>query len=272
MARRNFNVDVYEMRDDPRTAIQVAGKSINLALSERGRHALRMLGLEDVILDKYSIKMRARMIHNKNGTKREIPYGNQDQYILSISRRFLNEMLITEAEKYQNVNMHFNHKLNEADLKNGMLSFSATTKNAHGHDSHADANNNYSNSSTDDQIATNLTHKKADLILGCDGAYSAIRQHLIKLLLLDYSQKYIEHGYLELCIPPTKSGDYAMELNYLHIWPRGQFMMIALPNLDRSFTVTLFMPFKIYEDIQNEKQLLEFFENNFIDSIPLIGR
>ncbi|CAG2110294.1 unnamed protein product [Medioppia subpectinata] len=114
-------------------------------------------------------------------------------------------------------------------------------------------------------------HESADLIVGCDGAFSSVRRAMVKLIRFNYSQQYIEHGYIELNIPPNESGDYAMEVNYLHIWPRSSFMMIALPNLDHSFTVTLFMPFTYYESIQDREDLINFFRQNFSDSIPLIG-
>lgn len=248
---------MFEMRNDPRKSVHVVGKSINLALSERGRSALRSLGLEKQILEEYSIQMRARMIHDLDGKRREIPYGTKDQYILSVSRRLLNELLISEAEKYKNVTVHFNHKLSSANLESGQMSFQKTEP---------------STTEEEEGDRAGRVDKQADIILGCDGAYSAIRRHLIKLLLLDYSQKYIEHGYLELCIPPTESGDFAMPPNYLHIWPRGSFMMIALPNLDRSFTVTLFMPFKIFDQLVDDGKLFRFFETNFPDSLPLLTR
>lgn len=186
-----------------------------------------------------------------NGNRRPIPYGTDDQYILSVSRQFLNELLISEAEKYPNLNVHFNSKLASANLTKGQL--------------------RVQKSDPVDSGKVEMIDQQADVIIGCDGAYSAIRRHMIKLLL-DYSQKYIEHGYIELCIQPTSAGDFAMEPNYLHIWPRGSFMMIALPNLDHSFTVTLFMPFKIYNQIDDEQKLIHFFQTNFPDAIPLITK
>ena len=108
------------MREDPRTQLEVKGKSINMALSERGRSALRALGLEQYILNSYSIKMYARLIHDMNGGKRVIPYGKRDQFLLSISRRFLNQLMLTEAEKYNNISVNFRHKLVGANLDDGM--------------------------------------------------------------------------------------------------------------------------------------------------------
>lgn len=164
------------------------------------------------------------------------------QCIYSVGRRYLNETLITEAEKYNNVHFHFNHKLQHCDLENGELTFA------------------------------NGVNEHFDLILGCDGAYSSVRRQMMKLPRFNYSQHYIEHGYMELCIPPMANGEFAMEPNYLHIWPRGRFMMIALPNQDHSWTVTLFMPFATYETLTTTDKLMAFFEANYRDSIELIGR
>lgn len=257
---------MYEMREDPRTMVHVLGKSINLALSERGRSALRLLGLENEILEKYSIKMYGRMIHDVKGNTRAIPYGKANQYILSVSRRFLNEMLISEAEKSPNVTCHFGHKMVNANLEKGQVTFQKMSPKK------ASPPPPSSEESPVVEVEEENVRAQADVVIGCDGAYSAVRRNMTKMLLLDYSQKYIEHGYLELSIPPTASGDYAMAPNYLHIWPRGSFMMIALPNLDKSFTVTLFMPFERYEEISNQAQLMRFFTQNFPDSIPLLTK
>lgn len=110
-----------------------------------------------------------------------------------------------------------------------------------------------------------------DLIVGCDGAFSAVRREVLKKNGFNYSQTYIEHGYLELVIPPGEDGKFLMPENFLHIWPRGKFMMIALPNQDRTWTVTLFMPFENFNSIKSSQDLLKFFNIYFPDSIPLIG-
>lgn len=113
--------------------------------------------------------------------------------------------------------------------------------------------------------------ESTDLTVGCDGAFSVVRRNMLSKPGFDFSQTYIEHGYIELCIPATDSGEFAMHENYLHIWPRGKFMMIALPNQDRSWTVTLFMPFENFQRLDTVDGLLEFFGAHFPDSIPLIG-
>ena len=121
-------------------------------------------------------------------------------------------------------------------------------------------------------VTNNEVVKRSDLIVGCDGAYSAVRQSLLKDQPIDYSQQYIESYYLELRMPPTENDEFALPVNYLHIWPRGSFMLIALPNQDKSFTCTLFMPLTMFNEIKTEMDLLEFFEKYFADTIKLFGK
>ncbi|XP_021538365.1 LOW QUALITY PROTEIN: kynurenine 3-monooxygenase [Neomonachus schauinslandi] len=243
LAKRNFQVDVYEAREDIRVAKFARGRSINLALSYRGRQALNAIGLEDQVVSQ-GIPMRARMIHSLSGKKSAIPYGTKSQYILSISRENLNKDLLTAVEKYPNAKVHFGHRLLKCNPEEGVITVLGS-----------------------DKVPIDVTY---DLIAGCDGAYSTVRSHLMKKPRFDYSQQYIPHGYMELTIPP-KNGDYAMEPNYLHIWPRNTFMMIALPNMNRSFTCTLFMPFDEFEKLVTSSDVLDFFQKYFPDSIPLIG-
>ncbi|KAB1258859.1 Kynurenine 3-monooxygenase [Camelus dromedarius] len=199
---------------DLRVAKFARGRSINLALSHRGRQALKAIGLED-------------------------------QYILSISRENLNKDLLTAVEKYPNAKVYFGHRLLKCIPEEGMITVLGS-----------------------DKVPKDVT---CDLIVGCDGAYSTVRTHLMKKPRFDYSQQYIPHGYMELTIPP-KYGDFAMEPNYLHIWPRDTFMMIALPNMNKSFTCTLFMPFEEFEKLLTSSDVLDFFQKYFPDSIPLIGK
>ncbi|XP_015794454.1 kynurenine 3-monooxygenase isoform X2 [Tetranychus urticae] len=248
LAKRGYQVKLYEMREDIRKMEVVRGKSINLALSERGRSAFRLLGLEDEMLNNYAIPMKGRMIHETSGRKRFIPYGREDQAIYSISRRHLNEALLNFAEKMQNIEIHFSHKLVNCNLDKGELEFK-------------------------DLNTKSTKSDEASVIIGCDGAHSKVRLELMKRTRLNFSQTYIDHGYLELCIQPDPiTGNHALEVNYLHIWPRGTFMMIALPNLDKTYTVTLFMPFRQFKAIKTPEKLIDFFTTYFPDSIPLIGR
>ncbi|KAH3852341.1 kynurenine 3-monooxygenase-like [Dreissena polymorpha] len=244
MAQRGFKVDLYEMRPDIRTLEVVRGRSINLSLSARGREALRRVGLEDIVVQT-GIPMYARMIHDVDGTRRPIPYGKKDQYIMSVDRRHLNEVLLTEAEKVPNVTMHFEHKVMECDFDKGTVSF---RKN-------------------DGSVVT----ATADLIVGCDGAFSGVRQQIMKKTLFDYEQVFIPHGYMELNMPPAAGDHFAMEVNYLHIWARNEFMMIALPNQDKTYTCTLFMPFDIFRTLTTKEAVRKFFQDTFPDSIPLLG-
>ncbi|XP_063531744.1 kynurenine 3-monooxygenase [Cydia strobilella] len=247
MAKRGHRVHIFEYREDVRKTPLARGRSINLALSVRGRTALKDVGLEEQMIQHHGIPMRARMIHRLDGSTYAIPYdARTNQCIYSVGRNYLNGLLLQESEKYENVERHFNHKLVEANLRKGSLKFETPGK--------------------------ENVHVTADLIIGADGAFSAVRKSMMKQPLFDYSQKYIEHGYLELCIPADESGGFQMPPNYLHIWPRGNFMMIALPNQDCSWTVTLFMPFTNFTTIDSEEKLLVFFEKYFPDSIPLIGK
>ncbi|XP_032069091.1 kynurenine 3-monooxygenase isoform X2 [Thamnophis elegans] len=242
-ARRGFQVEMYEARSDIRSSSVTRGRSINLALSHRGREALKAVGMEDQIVSR-GIPMKGRRIHTCSGKRYTIFYGRKSQYILSIDRANLNKELLTAAEKYPNVKLYFEHKLLHCNVDSGLLTFSGS-----------------------DQMTKEVT---CDLIVGCDGAFSTVRKQFMRQTRFDYSQVYIPHGYLELKIPP-KNGDFAMEPNYLHIWPRNTFMMIALPNLDKSFTCTLFMPFDDFEKLATGEQVLNFFKTYFPDSIPLIG-
>ncbi|KAG9344404.1 hypothetical protein JZ751_011074 [Albula glossodonta] len=212
-AKRGFAVEVFESREDIRQAKIVRGRSINLALSHRGRQALKHIVTK-------GIPMHARMIHSLNGTRSPIPYGKKGQYILSVDRTNLNKELLTAAEAYPNTKMNFGHKLLDWSFESGAMTF--------------------------------------------------LRKQFLRQSRFNYSQTYIPHGYMELTMPPH-NGDFAMEPNFLHIWPRNTFMMIALPNLDKTFTCTLFMPFEEFEKVTTEDQVIEFFQTYFPDAIPLIG-
>ncbi|XP_049962383.1 kynurenine 3-monooxygenase-like [Schistocerca serialis cubense] len=250
-AKRGFQVDLYEYREDIRRTEHVRGRTINLTLSARGQAALRRLGLERALVAEHGVALRGRMVHHAAGAGAgaltAVPYDPVDnQCIYSISRRYLNEVLLTATEKYPNVRLHFRHKLVAINFKENQMTFQVGEENSQ-------------------------VQRSASLVVGADGAFSAVRRQMMKAPLFQYSQRYIEHGYLELCIPPTADGKFAMAEQYLHVWPRGSFMMIALPNQDCSWTVTLFMSFEQFEALDTTKALLDFFGQHFPDALPLIG-
>ncbi|CAL8134674.1 unnamed protein product [Orchesella dallaii] len=252
MGRKGHQVDVYESRPDPRSEREQAlaqGRSINLALSARGRAALARAGLEDTVISQ-AIPMRGRMIHSANGSKKAILYDpNTEQCIYSVSRQFLNEILLSEAEKNPNVSLHFSHKLVESKVDKGVVTF----------------RNN-------ENIVPTEVEIESDLIIGADGAHSALRQAMLKRPMTNFSQMYIDHAYMELRIPAKENGQHAMDTHYLHIWPRNEFMLIALPNLDGSFTATLFMPIPIFGELQSAEEVEAFFTREFPDAIRVIGK
>merc|ERR1711992_211730 len=228
----------------------VPGRSINLAMAVRGLGALNKIELDNHVQEEYGIPMYARMIHNTDGKTNPIPYGKENQCIYSVGRRYVNEILLDQGSTYDDIHFHFQHKLLKANLEKPELTFERQDV-----------------GESDNKLVT----VKPDLVIGCDGAFSAVRKEMMKKPRFNYSQTYIPHAYMELCMPPV-NGDFAMPPNYLHIWPRGQFMMIGLPNQDKSFTMTLFMPKITFDGITNGDDLLNFFEEYFRDSIPLLGK
>ena len=247
LAKKGLLVDLYEARQDIRQSSNVGdrNRSINLTICVRGKEALREVGLEDTVLES-AIPVDARMIHSLSGEMSAQPYGKRGQCLYSINRQILNELLLTKAEAAPRVSVHFEHKLIRANLEEKSLVF---------------------------QVEKGEKMVKTDFIFGCDGAHSTVRQHMMRWRpgRLDYRQEYLGHGYKELTMPPTAIGEFAMPTNYLHIWPRQEFMMIALPNDDHTFTLTLFMPFREFESIEKEEDLLAFFRKHFPDSIGKIG-
>ncbi|MCO6481019.1 MAG: FAD-dependent monooxygenase [Phaeodactylibacter sp.] len=248
LARRGYSIDVYEMRDDPRKAGFIGGRSINLAMSTRGWKALEKAGIENKIRE-VAIPMKGRMMHDEAGELAFQPYGKEGQAIYSVSRGGLNIELIRIADQYDNLRFHFSQKCLGLSLDDNTVYF-------------------------EDTRAGERSSAQAPLIFGTDGAFSAVRRSLMKQPRFNYSQQYLEYGYKELHIPPGPDGRHPLDKNALHIWPRGQFMMIALPNVDGSFTGTLFLPFEgspnSFEHLQTDEQVTAFFHRHFPDSIPLI--
>ncbi|WP_298780408.1 NAD(P)/FAD-dependent oxidoreductase [uncultured Polaribacter sp.] len=251
LAQRGYKVEVYESRPDLRKVDISAGRSINLALSDRGFKALRLCGVEEKAKE-ICIPMFGRLIHDRQGNTFASNYsGRENEYINSISRGDLNGVLLTEAEKHQNVNIHFNKKCKKVDIENSIVHFK------------------------DYKTKEEFT-LKSDVIFGTDGAGSSLRKsyYLERKFLFSYSQNYLNHGYKELEIPAGKTGNHQISKQHLHIWPRGDFMLIALPNLDGSFTVTLFLSYNEgefnFENLTSEEKITTFFEQEFPDALALI--
>lgn len=246
LAKRGHKVDIYEGRPDARKKNIGGGRSINLALSDRGLKALAGVGLDQKVLDKMSIPMYRRVMHDKEGNLSYQPYGKEGQAINSVSRSGLNAMLVEEAEA-NGVTIHFEQRCKAIDLE------SATAR--------------FENASGESQEV------HADLLFGADGAYSAVRKAMVRTDRFSYSQEYIDHGYKELTIPPGANGEFMMEKNALHIWPRGNYMLIALPNPDASFTCTLFFPYEgnpSFSSLDSLAKARAFFDEQFADALALM--
>lgn len=251
MGQLGYKVSVYEQRPDLRKVDISAGRSINLAFSNRGNKAMKLVGLEEKV-KALCIPMYGRMIHDSTGNTFQSNYsGRDDEYINSISRGDLNALLLNEAEAHEHVSIHFNKTCKLVDFENTSAVFI--------------------------DYQTKLEHKKhADIIIATDGAGSIMRKsyYLGKKFLFSFSQNYLTHGYKELSILPAKNGEYQTSKNALHIWPRGQFMLIALPNLDGSFTVTLFLSYTEgkynFNNLTTPTRVQDFFKKEFPDALALM--
>jgi kynurenine 3-monooxygenase len=265
LGRRGYDVDLYERRADPREGNIVGGRSINLALSTRGIHALEQVGIADEVL-RHAIPMRGRMIHDKSGNLHFAPYDRDpNKFINSIGRAALNTTVIEAAQRFPNVRVHFNHRCTDVDLD------SAT---AHLLNAETDTNGSSVVAGVSPADAGNQIIAKGDAVIGVDGAFSAVRNSMqLKIDNFQYDESYLAHGYKELTIPPAEGGGWRMEKEALHIWPRKSFMMIALPNPDGSFTCTLFWEFagpRSFESTRNHNDVRRFFDQEFPDAVPLM--
>ncbi len=249
MAQRGYQVALYERRDDMRKVSMSAGRSINLALSPRGMLGLDLAGIREEILNE-CIPMQGRMIHPKGGQAFFQSYsGRKGEAINSVSRGGLNIALLNKAETFSNIEMYFNHTCTQVVLEKGVAYFK--------------------------HEKTGIpVEAKGDIIIGTDGSGSAVRKSMMEKtseLLFNYSQHFLSHGYKELSIKPTADGGFQLDKNALHIWPRGSFMIIALPNMDGSFTVTMFHPFEGeygFNHMRTPQQVQSFFETYYPELIP----
>ncbi|MEQ9186808.1 MAG: NAD(P)/FAD-dependent oxidoreductase [Cryomorphaceae bacterium] len=243
LSKAGYKVSIYERRPDIRKAELSAGKSINLALSDRGWKALKGAGVDHLIRE-IAIPMPGRIMHDIQGNLTYQPYGKEGQAINSVSRGGVNARMMDIAEKVGGATIYYNMKCVGVDLKDGICHF-------------------------EDVSSKEAKSVKSDLIFACDGAFSAVRYTAMqKLDRFNYSQTYIEDGYREILLPANEDGTYKLEKNALHIWPRGRFMLIALPNEDGSFTCTLFMPFdgeNSFNKLTSKKAVNDFFSATFPD-------
>jgi kynurenine 3-monooxygenase len=266
LAQRGLRVRVFERRPDPRIHGFIGGRSINLALAERGWHGLRTAGLSDVITP-IAVMMRGRLVHGADGGTNLQRYGRDDSEVIwSVSRGQLNCALLDAAER-AGASIHFDQRLDSVDWQRNLLQLRSGDDTARSHE--------------------------AGLLLGADGAGSALRQAMAAATDLGERMEGLGHGYKELEIPPLQNlpaaalspalreaqarGErYAMEPHALHIWPRGSYMCIALPNAEGSFTVTLFLPGQGkdgvpgFDTLATREQVGEFFRRDFADAVPLM--
>ncbi|MDQ3395166.1 MAG: FAD-dependent monooxygenase [Bacteroidota bacterium] len=246
LANRGYAVSVFEKRGDLRQYKGGEGRSINLALSNRGWKALQGVGIMDEI-EAISIFMEGRTMHDQKGQLSFLPYGKEGEGIYSVSREALNNELTTFSEN-KGTRFYFNQLCTEVDLEKIEIKV--------------------------EEVATKeVMVVKADLIIGADGAFSTLRKAIQQYSNISFSQNFIEHGYKELTIPPTPQNEFALKENALHIWPRRQFMLIALPNPDKTFTCTLFFPLKgeiSFESLDTNEKVYQFFKETFPDVMPLM--
>ncbi|MEM8527573.1 MAG: NAD(P)/FAD-dependent oxidoreductase [Bacteroidota bacterium] len=249
LAQKGFQVVVYERRSDMRKGVEDAGRSINLALSARGLLSLEKAGIKEAIL-KECIPMRGRMIHPLGGEKFLSKYsGRAEDYINSVSRPGLNLALIKEADRFENVKLKFDTKVIKVDLEEARIEY---------------------------ELDGEFCEDQGAIVIGTDGAGSVVRRSMMgqtTKLLFNYSQDFLRHGYKELSILPAENGSWQLEKEALHIWPNGSFMIIALPNLDGSFTLTMFHPYEGeagFNTLNTKEKVKAFFEQYYPTLLPYI--
>lgn len=238
LRRHGHDVTVFDRRPDIRT-VEFSGRSINLAMSNRGWKSLQAVGIEEAV-KKIAIPLYKRAMHVIDTPVYFQKYGKDNEAIWSISRGILNRKMIDLAED-AGVDFKFNEKVWDVNLPEAKIY-------------------------TGESERSEWAEYQFDLVFGCDGAFSRVRHKMQRRSRFDYSQDFIDVGYKELTIPPNEDGTHKLDKNSFHIWPRGKFMLIAMPNLDGSFTCTLFMPFDgevSFEKITTKKEAKVFFKKYF---------
>eukprot|EP00753_Platysulcus_tardus_P005501 PLAT13407.1.p1 GENE.PLAT13407.1~~PLAT13407.1.p1 ORF type:complete len:464 (-),score=261.26 PLAT13407.1:97-1488(-) len=260
LASRGMKVELYEKRhlerdfdlELPESAdkeflghsADASKRSINLALSERGMQALRRCGVLEEVM-RGAIPMYGRRMHDKSGSLTFMSYGHTSDRIYSVGRGLMNEVLLNAALRHENISVHFGYSLLSM-TKDCQLKF-----NKHG----------------------DMVRVDASYVIGTDGAYSAVRRGILRHSRADFSRQYIPHGYKELTIPAAADGGFSLpDEQALHIWPRGSMMLIGLPNPDKTFTCTLFAPFKVFDALKCKEDVEDFFAEHFADAVPLMPR
>jgi len=247
LVQRGFKVEIYERRPDMRRVRVSAGRSINLALSTRGIYALMQVGLWEA-MRKIIIPMKGRMMHAVSGELTFQPYGKDEREVInSISRAELNMALMNAAEE-AGVTLHFEQRCTGIDLKTGEIRVR-------------------------DEQSGEENVVETEVVIGCDGSASAIRNEMLKMNRFNFSQQYLDYGYKELTIPAGAQGEHLLDTHALHIWPRGNHMLIALPNIDGTFACILFLPFEgadSFAGINSPAGVSEFFQRRFPDAAALM--
>ncbi len=246
LARHGYKVGLFEGRADSRETDIYQGKSINIALSDRGWSSLAKIGIS-ADLKHQAIPMYHRAVHAIDGSISELPYGKQDDAIWSVSRGGINQQLLDIADAEPNVTTHFEHRLVDVDFETATAEFYVR--------------------------GNNHVTVQADYLFGADGAHSKVRRLAHNLPRFSYSQTYLPQSYIELNIPAAPDGSHRLGKNALHIWPRKQFMLIALPNPDGTFTCTLFLNqsgIPSFDELQERDAVQQFFETFFADAMPYL--
>lgn len=246
MSKRGYRVSVFERRKDLRSEKITAGKSINLALSKRGWTSLEQAGIDGHV-KKIAIPVYKRVMHDSKGRLTHQPYGNTGQAIYSVSRAQMNVLMMDLAEK-NGAKLYFNEKCIDVDFQKSIVAF-------------------------ENSITKNRQHVKSDFIVGADGAFSQVRKQMVDKYRHEYNYNEINHDYKELLIPAGDKNTYLLEKNALHIWPRGNFMLMALANLDGSFTCTLFAPkngLNSFDGLNTKDEVENYFSTTFPDFIELV--
>lgn len=248
LARLGFEIEIYERRADMRTDRVERGRSINMTLATRGLEVLSQVGLLDAVMDE-TIPLQGRLIHNLDGTRTFQPYGkNGSEAIHSIKRNKLNITLMEAAQALPNVKLFFHKRCVNIDKQNGVLQLQ-------------------------DERTREMETVHADLIIGADGAFSTVRQQMHRGVRAHYKQDFLDWGYKELTIPPAANKSHQIENHALHIWPRGDHMLLAMPNADGSFTCTCILPFEgdySFSTLNTPEAIKGLFQKWFPDALPLM--